>query len=106
MKPSDLGGLLVSFAASRETSGQMTEHLREIHDEFIRNRDAEGSYFLMGFLAAKAIERCSQLEGSNDRITGDRDRGPAAADRAGTGEPPAQPEHPRPADTPAPPPAD
>jgi hypothetical protein len=82
-----LGDLLVSFAARSETSSRMTEQLRAIHDEFIGDRDAEGGYFRMGFLAVKAIERCSQLEeGSDDHGTGNR-----TTDRAGTVPPHADP---------------
>jgi hypothetical protein len=33
----------------------MADELREIQDEFIRDRDAEHGYLRMGFLAAKAI---------------------------------------------------
>lgn len=81
--PSDLtplGDVLVRFSASIESSDQMTIQLREVHEEFIRSGDAEVSYLQMGFLAAKAIERCRQLEGSDadDRV-GRSDR-PGARD--------------------------
>jgi hypothetical protein len=76
-----LGDLMVSVSVDPSVdAAQMTDELRGIHDEFIRNRDAESSYFRMGFVAAKAIERCRQLEGSDGSRT---DGGSGAAPRAG-----------------------
>jgi hypothetical protein len=60
----------------------MADELREIQDEFIRDRDAEHSYLRMGFLCAKAIKCCRQLEGDLNVHAGDRGGGPAAAVRA------------------------
>jgi hypothetical protein len=109
MSVSDIGDLLVSFSARNETSDQMTKQLRSIHDEFIRNRDARAGYFRMGFLAAKAIERCRQLEEGSDvgDHAGDRAGGTTAGDRAGSAavDPLAQPRS-APAYPPPPPPAD
>jgi hypothetical protein len=85
---SALGGLLIRFAVGEQRAVDLTEELRSIHDEFIRNRDAETSYFRMGFVAAKAIERCRQLEGSDGGVhAGSGD--PAAADSEGAGRPPS-----------------
>jgi hypothetical protein len=70
-----LGEMLVGFAVAEQSAVELSVELRSIHDEFIRNRDAEKGYFRMGFLAAKAVERCRQLEGS--------DGGVRAGDRAG-----------------------
>jgi hypothetical protein len=68
-----LGELLVSVSVEDIDAAQLTDELRAIHDEFIRNRDAEQGYFRMGFVAAKAIERCRQLEGSDgNRVDGRR----------------------------------
>jgi hypothetical protein len=93
-----LGGMLVSVSVEDITAAQLADELRAIHDEFIRNRDAEQGYFRMGFVAAKAIERCRQLEGSDgDGMDGRRGVVPRAgvpgdpvareADRAPQGQP-------------------
>jgi hypothetical protein len=80
MSMEHLGHLLVSVSVDQSAdAAQMTDELREIHDEFIRNRDAESGYFRMGFVAAKAIERCRQLEGSDgSRTDGGRGAVPGA----------------------------
>jgi hypothetical protein len=85
MSMEHLGHLLVSVSVDQNAdAAQMTNELREIHDEFIRNHDAETGYFRMGFVAAKAIERCRQLEGSDGSRTrggSDRRRTDSADDR-------------------------
>jgi hypothetical protein len=104
MSVSALGGLLVRFAVGKQRAVELTDELRSIHDEFIRNRDAEASYFRMGFLAAKAIERCRQLEGSDGGVHAGRGAVPGAGvpgdPLAGEGDRPrkrlaAPPAHPR-----------
>jgi hypothetical protein len=88
MSMAHLGDLMVSVEVDGLDSWQMADELREIQDEFIRNRDAEHSYLRMGFLAAKAIKCCRQLEGSDGRVhAGGGD--PAAADSEGAGRPPS-----------------
>jgi hypothetical protein len=83
MTMGEIGDLLVGVEAVGLDSWQMADELREIQDEFIRDRDAEHSYLRMGFLCAKAIKCCRQLEGDLNVHAGDRGGGPAAAVRAG-----------------------
>jgi hypothetical protein len=96
----DLGEMLVSIAVSDENAAELTDQLREIHNEFTRNRDAEHGYFRMGFLAAKAIERCRRLEGSDGGVRAGDDGDPASESARAQA---AQASH-RPAESPGGPP--
>lgn len=60
-----IGDVLVRFSAQTEPSAVMAVQLREVHEAFAAGLDPEVAYLQMGFLAAKAIERCRQVEGSN-----------------------------------------
>jgi hypothetical protein len=57
-----IGDLLIRYSARTEPADAMVFQLREIHQQFERDRDAESGYLRMGFLCAKAIERCHMLE--------------------------------------------
>ena len=67
-----IGDVLVRFSARTESSDAMVVQLREIHTQFADDLDAQGAYFRMGFLCAKAIERAHLLEGALHVASDDR----------------------------------